>query len=151
MEGATDLCCPMVASWIAFPAAACSILALKYLVEFPNLLIFILIGILSVGLLYIAITLTISFKMEKKGIAVKIASYISGIFALVSIIFAFVYFFYSFVMFIIHFKDSKFFQTVGRISGIFFPCAIFGAMQLNVFTLGKRAPNEVSEERESQL
>ena len=137
MEEQPDPCCPMVASWVSIPAAACSILAFKFILEFHNILIFILIGVLSVGLLYIAITLTICFKMNKFGIAVKIATYIALVFSVIYVLFAFVYFFYGFVLIIRSLKNSSLFKTIFKNFGVMIPCLLFSAMQFNVVTAGK--------------
>ena len=89
--------------------------------------------------------------MKKKGIAIKIARYISRIFAIVFIIFAWVYLFYAFVEYMINFKELNFFKTLGKSFGTFFLCCVFGSIQLSLVTLRKSAPNLVTEERESQL
>ena len=143
-----DLLCALIASWIALPAAGGFFLSLHFIVGIDNILLFIIIGVLSVGSLTVAIFVTISYKCEKFGLYF-IASYISLVLSIISFLFFFGFVIGGAIYFFKNFSDLGFFSSAFKLIGIIMPIGIFGAMHLNVVEAKKELEKEKNESNDT--
>ena len=130
MESEEDLCCPMVASWLTIPAAICYILALHFIVGVSGVLLYIVIGVLFVGLLAIALMVTFCF-VKNLGLF-KIARYMAFGFVLVLFLFIIGFFIGGAIYFFSHFSEMSFFGTALKFFGVMLPLGFLISMLLNV-------------------
>ena len=131
MESEEDLFCPMVSSWLAIPAAICYILALHFIVGVSGVLLYIVIGVLSVGLLAIALITTFCFVKNNLGVY-KIVRYMALLFAFVLFLFVIGFFFGGVIYFFSHFSEITFFGTALKFFGVMLPLGFLICILLGV-------------------
>ena len=139
-----DLCCPMVASWITIPAEICFILALHFIVGVSGALLYIVIGVLSVGLLAIALITTFCFVKNNLGLF-KIARYMALGFVFVLALFFFGFFIGAFIYLFSHFSELSFFTSALKFFGVMLPLCFLISMLLNV--IANKESNEGNENK----
>ena len=140
-----DLLCPMIASWLAIPAAGCLLLSFYFLIGISNIIFYILIGIFSIGLLTIAIIITLCYKTGKLSLY-KIAYYISLIFIFFSIIFFFGFFISNIIYLFINLSSVKIFDLVLKFFGVAIPLCFFISMLFNIIGIAKKDSKEIENE-----
>ena len=86
------ICCAMISSWVAIPSTALLVLCLHYFLGLSGIFLYIIIGVLSVGLLLIAILTTIGYKQNNIDLTI-IASFIAIPIAIIETIFWIGFFF----------------------------------------------------------
>ena len=139
-----DLLCPMIASWLALPFACCFLLALYYIVEINIILLYVLITVLSLGLLTIAISITLSYKTNNL-LLYKISKYISFAFIFPLLIFVFYFFISSIINLFKAFSDNSFWSVLFKFFGVMVPLSLLISMLLNVAHVKKDDSNSENE------
>lgn len=139
-----DLLCPMIASWLALPFACCFLLALYYIVEINIILLYVLITVLSLGLLTIAISITLSYKTNNL-LLYKISKYISFAFIFPLLIFVFYFFISSIINLFKAFSDNSFWSALFKFFGVMVPLSLLISMLLNVAHVKKDDSNSENE------
>ena len=139
-----DLLCPMIASWLALPFACCFLLALYYIVEINIILLYVLITVLSLGLLTIAISITLSYKTNNL-LLYKISKYISFAFIFLLLIFVLYFFISSIINLFKAFSDNSFWSALFKFFGVMVPLSLLISMLLNVAHVKKDDSNSENE------